>query len=331
MGSLAPQCRVVAIAGLSGLAFFLLTLESSHSAGQNVSAPPERKSAGMSNQSTETADFGRSLRRCAPLWLPYTRYHPDSTADAGAKELAFASEAVGWLSDPQIRRQIGFSREQQETFSRLRRERFRRIQQEILDSTDKWWATLPPEQQAKLHEPGMHARPLSGLAYAFEVGFDESESVPGYPFLAEAAVRDRLGLSAEQEKQLRAIAKAYQEEQEPSTDEKKPAAPVTPGEFYRLQEARPTKEKVEAVLTPRQLTMLKEISFRKDRLWAIDVPHVSQAVGVTEKQKAQLRRLRDEKDDHLRRIDGKAVVQVMKILTPPQREKLRAEIDRRKR
>ena len=86
----------------------------------------------------------------------------------------------------------------------------------------------------------------------------------GHPFLAEAAVRDRLGLSAEQEKQLQSLARAYQEERKPSSDAE---------QFHRLQEARPTKGQVEAVLTPRQLTMLKEISFRKNRSWAIDVPH----------------------------------------------------------
>ena len=267
--------------------------------------------------------------------MPYTTSSHDTADAAEATDVAFAAKAVGLLNDLQVRRRIGFTPQQEETFCRLRLERFRRVQLAILDSTDKWWATLTPEQQAKLHEPGMHARPLSGLAYAFEVGGDESESVPGYPFLAEAGVRDRVGLTAEQEKQLHAIARAYQEEQKPTPDEKRDGKnriePVTPEEFHRLQAARPTQEKVEAVLTPRQLAMLKEISFRKNRSWAIDVPRISRAVGVTEKQKAELQRIRAEENEHLRRIDCAAIAQVMKILTPVQREKLRAEIDRRAR
>jgi hypothetical protein len=310
--SVNKHCPLAALFGLAGVAFALLTLGPSRSAGQSAT------------------DFEDMVHRCTPVWIPNTTSSRDGIKAGGRKDLAFARQAIGLLNDPLVRRRIGFAPQQEETFCRLRRERFRRVQLAILDSTDKWWATLTPEQQAKLHEPGMHAGPLSGLAYASEVGFDTSESVPGYPFLAEAGVRDRLGLTAEQEKQLQAIARAYQEERNPSRDYKKPTKPVTPGEFHRLQEPRPTKEKVEALLTPRQLTMLKEISFRKNRSWAIDVPRISRAVGVTEKQKAECQRLRDEENDHLCRIDSEAVAEVMKLLTPAQCKKLRLEIEQRR-
>ena len=145
--------------------------------------------------------------------------------------------------------------------------------------------------------------------------------------LAESPVRKRLGLSTEQEKQLRVVmadSAARNEKALPERLSKKtqPSKPPPDWEADR-------KKQVETILTPQQLTTLNEINFRRQVALVLGYPEKRKTVGITAQQAADFQRLDKETHEQLYRIDREMLGQALETLTPRQREQLREEIDQR--
>ena len=141
--------------------------------------------------------------------------------------------------------------------------------------------------------------------------------------LAETPVRERLDLSAEQEKQLQSVmANCAAIAEERLSGETQPS---------KLEPDWETdaKKQVEAILTPQQLTALNEINFRRQVALALSYPEKRKTVEITTRQAAGLKRLDKENLKHLHRIDRETLAKAISILSPRQREQLRVEIDRR--
>lgn len=113
--------------------------------------------------------------------------------------------------------EIGFRCEQEAELRRVARERLARFQEVWIDRARKEWELLTSEQQAAMPALVKRQGPTSAvLSMAWELGFDYDRLVPSHPMLAEAPVRQRLGLSAAQESQLDPILRRPQEGQSAS-------------------------------------------------------------------------------------------------------------------
>ena len=89
------------------------------------------------------------------------------------------------------------------------------------------------------------------------------------------------------------------------------------------------QKRVDAILTPEQLTLLNEINFRRQVMLALGYPEKRESIGMTDQQQADLQRLDKESSEQQYRIDREMLGKVLEIITPPQREQLIAEMDRR--
>ena len=244
------------------------------------------------------------------------------------KDFSFSRYAIGLLYDAKIRQDVGFGQEQEARLRQIAKERLARFQKVSMERAEKLSAMLTPEQQAALPDVVKLQGPTSAvLSIAWELGFDLDNFLAHYPMLAEAPVRERLGLSAEQEKQLHALmadsaARKEKVRQERLLGKEQPSMPHSNAETDE-------KKQVEAILTPQQLATLGEINFRRQAALAIGYPEKRKTIDVTVEQAAEFQRLDNETHERLYRIDREMLGQVLDILTPRQQEELRGEIDRR--
>jgi hypothetical protein len=235
------------------------------------------------------------------------------------KEFSFPIQAVGLLYDAEVRQEIGIDPEQEDRLRVVIKERLARIQEVNLQRAEKVWGLLSPRQQAELPEVVKHQGPTSAvLSVAYDVGFDMGAMGLSYPMLAEAPVRERLGLTDEQDKKLQAVmadtaARSWKILQ------------VAPKPGLKVDD----RERLEAILTPHQLTLLTEINFRRQVVLALGYPKKGETIGMTDEQTADLQRLDKETHKQLYRIDREMLGKALEILTPSQRAQLGAEIDRR--
>jgi Spy/CpxP family protein refolding chaperone len=244
------------------------------------------------------------------------------------KDYSFPAHAIGLLYDAKIRQEIGFGPEQEDRLRRLAKERLARSQEVSMERAEQQWDILTPQQQAALPEVVKHQGPTSAvLSIAWDLGFDLDNIVPGYPMLGESPVRKRLGLSAEQEKQLHVVMADSAAKKEKARQERF-SRTAQPSQSPPDSEAD-AKKQVEAILTPQQLTMLNEINFRRQVALALGYPEKRKTVGITAQQAADFQRLDKEAHEQLYRIDRKMLGQAMQILTPHQRQQLQEEVDRR--
>lgn len=244
------------------------------------------------------------------------------------KDFSFPLYAIGLLYDAKTRQQIGFGQDQEDRFRHIAKERLARFQAVSMERAEKQWAMLTQEQQAAIPEVVKRQGPTSAvLSIAWELGFQLDAFVPGYPMLAEEPVRERLALSDEQQRQLRSIMA------DSATRKEKERQPRSSGNVRAPQPSSDweadTKKQVEAMLTPQQLTTLTEINFRRQVVLALGYPEKRKTVGITAQQEAGFHRLDTETHEQLYRIDREMLGQVLKILTPGQRQQLQAEVDRR--
>jgi hypothetical protein len=141
---------------------------------------------------------------------------------------------------------------------------------------------------------------LAALSVAYDVGFEMGAMGLSYPMVAEAPVRERLGPTAEQDKQLQTVLADAA-----AKSRKIPQVASNPGREVD------DRERLEAILTPHQLTILKEISFRRQVVLALGYPKKRETIGMTDQQTSDLQRLDTETHEQLYRIDremlGKAL------------------------
>jgi hypothetical protein len=159
--------------------------------------------------------------------------------------------------------------------------------------------------------------------------------LPAYEILISAVVRKTLGLSADQEKQLREIATDSQARKKEFDRE---AKELTEAELYRKlrefegEKMRITKEarqKIEALLTPEQLVKLKDDLFHTEAFGWLIVPEVQDKIGLSNQQKAEINRLNQEWKEKTKRFEQELDAKEFGFLTPGQQDTLREEFDRR--
>ena len=234
------------------------------------------------------------------------------------KEFSFPRYAVGLIYDADVRRQIGLSTGQTERFREVAKERTALIQEEYLGHADKVWELLSSEQQALLPEL---VRNLGTCAEIFplllHLGFYYELVSHNYPLLAEAPVRKRLELGAEQELALLDLmAETADSSQKKTSDE---------GQVDRDEE----RERLNAILTPEQLALLEKIDFRRKVVVALRCPEKRVSISFSDQQTTELQRLDKESHEALYRIDREMLEKALEVPTQPQREQLREEMQRR--
>ncbi len=172
------------------------------------------------------------------------------------KDYAFPRYAIGFLYNAQRGQETGFRCEQEAELRRVARERLARFQEVWIDRARKEWELLTSEQQAAMPALVKRQGPTSAvLSVAWELGFDYDRLVPSHPMLAETPVRQRLGLSAEQESQLDAFVAetaARRGSQLQAMQSHGAQPPPSASDWDAV-----SKKRVEAILSPQQLAALK--------------------------------------------------------------------------
>jgi hypothetical protein len=249
---------------------------------------------------------------------------------------------------------MGMTLEQKEKLRQMRKELSQQAEQEFQKRADQFLALLNPQQREKLrieaeqkyrtaHDPA-ETRKLNILSFRVsttednEAGGDsktDSMVLPVYEKLGQAAVRKRLGLSANQEKQLRDIATKCQAEKKKLTQE---TAKLPPEERRRkwpqleqesLQIINQAREQIEALLTPEQLAALKDIVFRSWAIGSLNDAHFREELQLNDEQKTALNRFGREASELGGRLERERMTKELGVLTPEQQEKLHEELDRR--
>ncbi len=89
------------------------------------------------------------------------------------------------------------------------------------------------------------------------------------------------------------------------------------------------RKRFEAVLTPEQLVGYQDMAVRNVALGALQDPLVQHKIGASDQQKAALQRLSEESLVTYRQFTREMGEKMLKVLAPPQQEKLRQAIDQR--
>jgi hypothetical protein len=237
------------------------------------------------------------------------------------KNHTFPEHVVGLLYDAKVRREIAFGPAQEDRLRSVVQERFARIQAVSLKRAEKVWGLLTPEQKADLPAVVKRQGPTSAiLSLASEIGFGQDNVIASYPMLAESPVRERLQLSTEQAQQLQVVM---------TNAGARLKQAMLQGESPHRDAESDDKKQVDAILTPAQLTMLDEIDFRRKVVLALGYPEKRESIGMTDAQQADLQRLDNETHVEHYRIDREMLGNALELLTPPQREQLNADVDRR--
>jgi Spy/CpxP family protein refolding chaperone len=154
-------------------------------------------------------------------------------------------------------------------------------------------------------------------------------SLPGFWMLGQENVQKELELTAEQRDKLLAIAKKSQDQtrQDWTQFAKLPAKERAD----RMKELRDKTARraalvykaVEAVLTPSQLERVQEIRFRLQVVAMLQDPQTLEQLGLTDQQKQELRRLREELQKKLQEVQQENTEKTLRVLSPEQIEKLK--------
>ena len=139
--------------------------------------------------------------------------------------------------------------------------------------------------------------------------------LPFYWELTETAIAQRLGLSADQRKQLTEVAGEHRGETEKLAGEIRKLSPDQRKRPELRQKARRMLEAVrrrtEAVLTPQQLTALKETAFRRRAFSTLADANVEVKIGLNDQQKAAVKRINEEPVNRQDRILREAEAQIV--------------------
>ena len=181
-----------------------------------------------------------------------------------------------------------------------------------------------PLQPARLAGPDVHRMVQPG-----------ARSVPGYYQLGMLDTQKDLELVPEQIEKIEEIGKKYQEEMRADRDAWKDWQKMTPEERkaksaeirekYKKR-AEAVKAEIEKVLLPHQIDKLKQINFRTRAPYSLRNPRTLEQLGISEEQKARLKKIQDDMMQQYRDLQKKAAEDALKVLTPEQKEKLEKQI-----
>ncbi len=148
-------------------------------------------------------------------------------------------------------------------------------------------------------------------------GFSKPLSLPAYYPLLDASVRNRLGMSAERQKQLMTIAQAYAAEME------RPGGPgATPQEVnaFVLKRVNEVRGQIEGLLTPEQITALKECNFSDSVSQLVADPYIQDEIGLSNMQARAIEEARKAARQREFRFILETSEKVLAALTPEQRK-----------
>ena len=87
------------------------------------------------------------------------------------------------------------------------------------------------------------------------------------------------------------------------------------------------RKRFEAILTPEQLASYQDMAVRSPILSALNDSIILHHIGATREQEAELRRMNREQFDERMQFGCDWGKKMLEVLTPAQREQLRAKID----
>ena len=163
-------------------------------------------------------------------------------------------------------------------------------------------------------------------------------ALPGYYMLRMEHVQKELELLPDQIEKLKELGKQYYEQMRADqgmwknwrdmTPEQRTVKTAEMREKYK-QRAEELRKNIEKVLLPHQIRTLKKINFRAAGPSALASARTLEKLKVTEEQKQQLQKIRQEMIEEYRQLQKKAFERSLKILTPEQREALQRQIQSR--
>jgi len=169
----------------------------------------------------------------------------------------------------------------------------------------------------------------------YRVMHSRMPALPGYYMLRMEHVQKELELVPEQLEKLQALGKQYTEQMRADqaawgnwrdmTPEERTAKAAEMREKYK-QRADELRQEIEKVLLPNQLEALREINFRAVGPSALASPATLRDLEVTDQQKEQLQKIRQEMIEQYQELQKKAFQNSLKVLSPEQQKKLRERI-----
>ena len=275
------------------------------------------------------------------------------------KKAVFPRLAFELLAQPQSHNSIGLSSGQEEELQQILKKFSQQLAQLPTQEEMEWLekakdavlAALSPQQREKLRSDIEHnilndeesslsysigtesGMPIFNAAGPAEAGTRWAPMVlPFYSELTETAIAQRLGLSADQRKQLAAVAGEHRSETEKLAGETKKLSPDQRKcpEFQQkaLRMLESVRRRTEAVLAPQQLAALKEIVFRRRAFSTLADPHVEAKIELNDQQKAAVKRINEEPVNRQDRILRGSERKLFGVLTPQQQDKIREVLDR---
>jgi Spy/CpxP family protein refolding chaperone len=168
-----------------------------------------------------------------------------------------------------------------------------------------------------------------GPQFGGGMGMMGMQGMSGLGLLSSDQVQRQLNLTEEQRKSLGEIGRKYMTQwRERMTSLQDLSPEERPAKMAELQkqaakQAQDARKEAEAVLSPQQLDQLREITFRRFAQMALANPRLLDQVEATEEQKGQLRKLSEELQDKINKLQQETVDSALKVLTPEQQKKLR--------
>ena len=172
----------------------------------------------------------------------------------------------------------------------------------------------------------------------YRVMHSQMPALPGYYMLRMEHVQKELELVPDQLDKLKELGKQYYEQMRADqgawknwkemTPEERTAKTAEMREKYK-QRADELRKKIELVLLPHQLQALKEINFRAAGPSALANPRTLKDLEVTDEQKEELQKIRQEMIEKYQELQKKAFERSLKVLAPEQQKKLKERIQTR--
>ena len=157
--------------------------------------------------------------------------------------------------------------------------------------------------------------------------------LPGYSLLGMESTQQELQLTNEQKQKLKALADKYQAEarqqwgqlRDLSRDEQQKKMAEW-REKISGQHAD-IRRQVESLLQPVQLARLKEIQWRIRGPATLSNPRTLERLSLSEEQKRELRRLREEWQQKTQQLQQETFRQSLQVLTPEQQARLKEQVN----
>lgn len=157
--------------------------------------------------------------------------------------------------------------------------------------------------------------------------------VPGYWALGQENIQKEVGLTDDQKQKLTDISDRYQAtlqrglEQLRELPQQEQQSRMAELRERAKELAQVARTKVESVLTPQQVAALQKIDFRMRAPALLTNPRSHEQLGLSEEQRQRLRKIFDEAQEKLQKLQRETADQALGLLSPDQVDKLRQQLD----